>query len=109
MPKTRNENIRWLLLVILLVQRQQGAAEVGGWVKEGLLRRLLAAEGYPLSVDELRMFGDYLADANVACIEKKNSGDFVAPDYKYRLTARGMRVADREVVVPGIGINAEDE
>lgn len=103
-----HRNIRWLILVILMVQRKEGGAEIGGWLGEELLRRLLASEGYPLSRDELRTYCDYLADATVGCIESKRLGDLTEPHFKLKLTARGMRVAGREIAVAGIGINAED-
>jgi hypothetical protein len=108
MPNQRAVNIRWLILVILMVQRQEGSTEIGGWLNEEVLRRTLAAEGYPLSRDELRIYCDFLADQTVGCIEIKRLGDMTEPRCKVRLTARGMRVAGREITVSGIGVTEED-
>jgi hypothetical protein len=103
----RNKQIRWLLLVILYAQRVANATQVGGWLSEDLLRRLLSAEGYPVEVAELRAFCDYLASAEIACIESNNAGSAFAPEWKHRLTAKGMRVATREDTAPGVGVTGE--
>ena len=105
---SHNQNIRWLILVIIYAQRANGATESGGWLREDLLRRLLAAEGYPLSVEELRIYCDYLEDQTIACLEKKRLGDPIHPDCKYRLTAKGMRAATREERVIGIGVSGNE-
>lgn len=108
MANHRAPNIRWLFLLVLLAQRQEEGTEIGGWLAEEPLRRLLAAEGYPLSREEVRTYGDYLADPRIACIEAKNAGNLVTPRFKYRLTAQGMRAAGREITVPGVGITGDD-
>ena len=104
----RNQNIRWLVLVIIFAQRSAGATESGGWLTEDLLRRLLDAEGYPVTRDELCVVLDYLLDQHVGCLEKKASGDASDRKYKVRLTARGIRAATREETIRGIGVASED-
>ena len=102
----RNQNIRYLLLVILQALRQAGSTELGGWIAEEPVRRVLAAENYPVSVEELRAFFDYLEDDAIGCTQSQRSKD-IPPRYKYRLTAKGVRVATGEDSAPGVGVSAE--
>lgn len=102
----RNQNIRWLILVIMHAQRVGGVTEPGGWFPEDPIWRLLAAENYPISVAELRSFMDYLEDDAIACVESLRSKD-IPPRYKYRLTAKGVRVATGEDHAPGVGVSTE--
>ena len=100
-------NIRWLALMILREQRRRGKAESGGWLRESLLRKLLAAQGYDLSTLDLREYMIYLQDPEIGCTETRKDGDTPPYVYKYRLTAKGIRAVDEEEKVPGIGINNE--
>ncbi|MGE0680003.1 MAG: hypothetical protein AB7P69_03695 [Candidatus Binatia bacterium] len=105
---SRNRNIRWLLLVILYAERIAGATQSGGWLAEDLLRRLLSAEGYPVSLPEFRAYCDYLASVEIGCIESGNTGTKLDPEQRYRLTAKGMRVATREEIAPGVGVSGDE-
>lgn len=108
-PNTiRNKNIRWIILIVLNALAKQGATEAGGWVREQVVRRLVAAEGYPLDINELRVFFAYLGDEDIACLEQKNFGTRVDPDYRIKLTAIGQRVAEGEVFAQGVGASEDD-
>lgn len=107
--RIHSQNIRWLLLQILHLQRQSGRAESGGWLSEALLRKLLADQGYDLSVPELRDYMIYLSDSEIACSETQKRGDLPPYIYRYRITARGVRALEETERVPGIGIFGYEE
>lgn len=104
-----SRNIRYLLLLILREQRRLGKAESGGWLAEILLRRLLANQGYPLEIHDLRDYMVYLQDREIGCTETKKENDLPPFLYKYRITAKGVRALEGDQKVPGIGLSGDDE
>lgn len=100
----RSQNIRSLILLIVYAQRNAGTTEIGGWLDHLVLRRLLADEGYPLSIEELGLYLDYLEDTEIGCIARKRVGDVFDGQHKVKLTARGIRAATGEEKIVGIGI-----
>lgn len=107
--KIHNRNIRWLTLMILHEQRKGGRTESGGWLSLPLLRKLLAAQGYDLTVSELLDHMIYLQDKEIACTETKKVGEIPPYTYKFRITAKGVRSVSREEKVPGIGLYGDEE
>lgn len=99
-----NQNIRILILSILYAQRSEGTAEIGGWLDRLVLRRLLANEGYALSLSEIDLQLDYLEDTDIRCVERKRVGDVFEGKHKVKLTAKGIRAATGEEKIIGIGI-----
>lgn len=106
--RARNANIRLLILMILLTERQGGAAESGGWLAESLLRRFLSHKNYPLDENELKSFIDYLCDPAIGCIDRKRITEEPPYKYKVRLLARGMRVIEGSETIAGIGVGWEN-
>lgn len=99
-----NKQIRWLILLILLQNQRSKNRESGGYIRLAMLQRLLQAQGYALDKEEIKTFCVYLADKEIGCLEIAVEGDHKPFVYRYRLTAKGMRAANDEERVPGVGI-----
>jgi hypothetical protein len=104
-----NRNVRFLILLILHESRLKGRAESGGWLTLSMLRKLLTAQGYPLTENELKEFCLYLWDPEIGCLDLKKTGDFAPYVYKYRITAKGVRAVEGEEKIVGVGIYSQKD
>lgn len=104
-PETYSAHIRLLILTILYEAAKAGKVESGGWFVEARLRKHLSSQGYDLSLYELRAHLIYLQDSEIACTQTQKTGDDVPYTYKYRITAKGVRVCEGSTHVPGIGFD----
>lgn len=99
-----NKQIRWLILLILLNNQRAKVREGGGWLRLAMLQRLLSAQGYDLTKEEIKTQCVFLADPEIRCLEIKVDGDQAPHIYRYRITARGMQAAEGEIKILGIGL-----
>jgi len=106
-PETYNAHIRFLILTILHEATKAGKVESGGWFEESRLRTHLSSQGYDLSRYELRAFMVYLQDSEIACTQTDKQRTDAGALYKYRITAKGVRVCEGATHVPGIGFSEE--
>lgn len=95
---------RWLILVILYENQRDKNREAGGWMRLPMLQRLLSAQGYDLTQEDIRAHCVYLADEEIGCVEQGRLGEYSPFIYRYRIKARGVRVATGEEKVPGVGL-----
>ena len=104
--KTINDKqIRWLICLIFYENQRAQKREAGGWVRLAMLQRLLQAQGYDLTKEEIHsVYCVYLADKEIGCIEIDKSGDHAPFIYRYRITAKGIRAANGEQKIPGVGL-----
>ncbi len=101
---TNEKQIRWLVLLVLLENQRSKHREAGGWMRLAMLQKLLSQQGYDLTQEELKTVCVYLADPEIHCLEIHRENDMAPHVYKYRITARGVRVAGQEERAPGVGI-----
>jgi len=99
-----NKQARWLILVILNENQRAKDRAAGGWMALPMLQRLLAAQSYELRQEDIRAHCIYLADEEIGCVEQGRSGDYAPFVYRYRITAKGVRVATNEEKAPGVGL-----
>lgn len=99
-----NKQIRWLILAILMTNQRQRNRQAGGWMRQGMLQRLLLAQGYEISVEDMHSFCVFLAGRGVDCLDIQKIGDRPPFRHEYRITSTGMLVAEREKKIEGIGI-----
>ena len=99
-----NKQTRWLILVILYENQRAKNREAGGWMKLPMLQKLLSAQGYQLTQEDIRTFCVYLADDEIGCLEQNRQNDHAPFVYRYRIKAKGVRVATNEEKAPGVGL-----
>ncbi len=99
-----NKQARWLILAILHENQRAKNREVGGWMRLPMLQRLLSAQGYDLTQEDIKAHCVYLADPEIGCVEQSRAGDHAPFVYRYRIRAKGQRVATGEERAPGVGL-----
>lgn len=99
-----NKQIRLLILKILLANQRQKNRQAGGWMRLGMLQRLLLAQGYEVDGKDLHTFCVFLAGRGVECLDIQKVGDLPPYRHEYRITSTGMLVAEQEKKIEGIGI-----
>lgn len=97
-----NKQVRFLILLILDINQRQKNRPAGGWMRQGMLQRLLVAEGYELDLEEIHAFAVFLQ--GVGCLEIRKIGERPSYKHEYRITSTGMLVASQEKKIEGIGI-----
>jgi len=97
-----NKQIRYLILAVLLTNQRQKNRPAGGWMRQGMLQRLLVAQGYDLDQENLHTFCVFLQ--GVDCLEIQKINDRPPHRHEYRITSTGMLVAEQEKKIEGIGI-----
>jgi len=103
------QQIRWNILAVLHEGRKSGDVRKGGYLAFEVLRMHLDVLGHPLSETELHDYLAYLGDTEIACLERKKTGESAPYRYEYKITAKGVRAVTYEEKVPGVGIYSAEE
>jgi hypothetical protein len=91
-----------MILEILHEARKAGQTEREGFLNHLMLRELMSVQGYDLSSEELKDYCIYLVDGEIGCIEMVRLGKTPPYVYKYRITAKGVRVLEGDEIIKGI-------
>jgi hypothetical protein len=100
--KYLSREIRRMILEILHEARKAALTESGGYLNHLMLQELMSVQGYDLSTEDLKDYCIYLFDNEIGCIDMVKLGKTPPYVYKYRITAKGVRVLEGDEIIKGI-------